>query len=490
MKWLFYSACFSWLLILSRKAELNNIFSQFNHQIFMENINYEQFLKTKKKSHIISGFSSNELNENLFDFQRFIVKKALKCGKYAVFADCGLGKTIIQLEWANQVVKYTNKSVIILCPLAVSAQTIQEGHKFGIKIDKMNLDSDFSAPSIFITNYEQINNFDFSNFSGVVLDESSILKNFEGEIKKNIIDKFSKTHYKLACTATPSPNDPMELCNHAEFLDVISRNEMLAMYFVHDGGETSKWRLKGYAKNTFFNFVGTWAVMLSKPQDIGFAAKGYDLPPLNIIEKEIKTEVRENHQKLFNDISISATNFNSELRLTKVERMEDAAKIVNETNEQFIIWVKQNEEGDYIKKLIRDAIEVKGSDTTEYKEKMLLGFANKEFRVLITKSKIAQYGLNFQNCHNQIFASLDFSFEGLYQSIRRSYRFGQKNVVNIYLITTDTMTNVRDTILKKEQQFEEMKLEMGKVININLEKPIEKTNNSKVIMLLPNFLKI
>ena len=430
---------------------------------------YLKFLESKQKSHIQSGFeiNENELNNNLFDFQKFIVKRALKAGKYAIFADCGLGKTLMQLEWANKVSNYNNKPVLILAPLAVSGQTISEGRKFGIEIQKYNPDYRLPDIGIVITNYEQLENIDSSLFCGIVLDESSILKNFEGSTKKLIIDKFINTPYKLACTATPSPNDPMELGNHSEFLDVMSRNEMLAMYFVHDGGETAKWRLKGHATKLFYQFIGTWAIMLNKPHDIGFEMKGYDLPKMNLIEKQIITSKRDNGS-LFNDAIISATNFNQELRFTKLERIEEVVKIVNESKENFIIWIKQNEEGELLKKLIPEAIEVKGSDKPEYKEKMLLGFANNEFRILITKTKIAQFGLNYQNCRNQIFASLDFSFEGLYQAIRRSYRFGQKNEVNIYLITTDTMSNVNESINQKQKQFKIMQDEMSQAINANL----------------------
>jgi DNA modification methylase len=433
--------------------------------------NYEEFIKSKQKTHIYSGFNidENTLNKNLFDFQKFIVKRALKAGKYAIFADCGLGKTLMQLEWANQVSKHTNKPVLILAPLAVKGQTIQEAAKFGINMDLIH-----------VNNYEQLENIDCSIYSGVVLDESSILKNFEGQTKRLIIDMFSKTPYKLACTATPSPNDPMELGNHSEFLDVIGRNEMLAMYFVHDGGETAKWRLKGHATKLFYQFVGTWAIMLNKPQDIGFNMDGYALPSLNLYEKQITTPKRDNGS-LFNDAIISATNFNQELRLTKIERLDEAAKIVNDSDENFIIWIKQNEEGELLKKLIPEAIEVKGSDSPEYKEKMLLGFANNEFRVLITKTKIAQFGLNYQNCRNQIFASLDFSFEGLYQAIRRSYRFGQKNEVNIYLITTDTMSNVNLAIQQKQKQFEIMQDEMSKAINENLKGNLLSTANFDIL---------
>ena len=430
-------------------------------------MNYEQFLQTKQKTHIHSGFDieESELNENLFPFQRFIVKRALKAGKYAIFADCGLGKTLMQLEWANKVSEETNKPVLILAPLAVAGQTINEAVKFGLHCEKLK--ASVEGFGVYVTNYEQIDNIDCTQFSGIVLDESSILKNFEGQTKKLIIENFARTPYKLACTATPSPNDPMELGNHAEFLDVMGRNEMLAMYFIHDGGETAKWRLKSHAVETFYQFVGTWAIMLNKPHDIGFEMEGYNLPSLNLYEKQIKTPKKDNGL-LFNDAAISATNFNQELRITKVERLEQVAEIVNNSSENFIIWIKQNEEGEMIKKLIPEAVEVKGSDSPEYKEAKLLGFANNEFRVLVTKTKIAQFGLNYQNCRNQVFASLDFSFEGLYQAIRRSYRFGQKNEVNIYLITTDTMSNVKQSIDHKQKQFEIMQDQMSKAVNVNL----------------------
>lgn len=429
---------------------------------------YKEFIASKKKRIIESGFDVHEsdLNPLLFPFQKFITKRALKIGKYAIFADCGLGKTLMQLEWAKQVTTRTGLPVLILAPLAVANQTIQEGEKFGIPV--LKLMGEVFGTGIYIINYDQLDNIDCSAFGGIVLDESSILKNYEGETKKAIIDSFKLTPYKLACTATPSPNDPMELGNHSEFLDIMSRNEMLAMYFVHDGGETAKWRLKGHAIKSFYQFVGTWAIMLNKPQDIGFEMEGYALPSLNLLEHEIITQKRDNGQ-LFNDAIISATNFNQELRETKKERLEEVVKIVNsKPEENFIIWIKHNDEGDYLARHLPDAIEVSGSDTNQWKENNLLGFANNKFRILITKTKIASFGMNYQNCRNQIFAAPDFSFESLYQAIRRSYRFGQKNEINIYLITTDTMANVKQALDTKQKQFEIMQDEMAKSINIDL----------------------
>lgn len=417
---------------------------------------YEQFLDSKRKTFKPSGFDAVDLHPALFDFQRYIVALALRKGRFAVFSECGTGKTLMELEWARQVVKHTGGAVLILAPLAVSGQTMAEGERFEIPVAKY---TDQTESGIYITNYEQIDNIDLSLFAGVVLDESSILKNFEGKLKERIITGFQDTPYKLAGTATPSPNDVMELGNHAEFLNAMTRNEMLAMYFVHDGGETAKWRLKGHAEKDFWRFVASWSVMLSKPSDLGFSAEGYDLPELRFIEKKIITPKRDNGQ-LFNEVAVSATDFNAELRITKVERLDQVAAIVNASDEPFIIWVKQNEEADMVRELVPDAVEVRGNESPEAKEKKLLGFAKGEFRVLLTKAKIAQFGLNYQHCHNQVFASLDFSFEGLYQAIRRSYRFGQTEAVNIYLITTDTMQNVTESLERKEAQFKNMQAQM------------------------------
>lgn len=423
---------------------------------------YEQFLQKKIKRVQDSGFDVENLNPQLFDFQQFIVKTALKKGRYAIFADCGLGKTFMQLEWAQKVVEHTGESVLILCPLAVAGQTIKEGDRFGYTVTR-NIQDAKSMAGIYISNYEQLENIDTSVFSGIVLDESSILKNFTGHYKKLIIDLFAETKYKLACTATPSPNDLNEIGNHSEFLNVLDAQDMRSRWFVRDEG-MNNYRLKGHAKKDFYNWISSWATMISMPSDIGFDSKGYHLPELRFIEHEIKTKSR-NNGKLFNEGSINATNFNAELRITKVERMDKVADIVNKSKDNFLIWVKQNEEAEYLLSLIPDAIEVRGDMPQEVKEKRLLGFANNEFRVLVTKSKIAQFGLNYQNCNNQVFASLDFSFESLYQSIRRSYRFGQEHPVNIYIITTDTMENVIQSIRKKEAQFKEMQEEMNKGIN-------------------------
>ena len=437
-----------------------------------QNKEYTEFLERKKTQRIESGFdvTEDQLNPALFPFQKYCVIRALAAGKFALFEDCGLGKTIQQLEWAQKVCEHIDYPVLILAPLAVISQTIKEGVKFGYKVTELsetNFGDDLET-GIYITNYDNMEHIDAYHFGGIVLDESSILKNFQGKTRTALIDEFRRTPYKLACTATPSPNDTTEICNHSEFLDVMSRTEMLAMYFVHDGGSTSDWRLKGHAKQSFWDFVSTWAVMLNKPSDIGYSDTGYNLPPLNVVQEIVETPKRDNGM-LFNTTAVSATDFHKELRETYQIRLDKVVEMVNASpDENFIIWIGHDDEGKYLRERLPEAVEVKGSDSKQFKKEMLLGFGDGKFRLLITKLKIAQFGLNYQNCHNQIYASLDFSFESTYQGIRRSYRFGQTEMVNIYLITTDTMQNVKDAFDKKQAAFREMQQAMTTAMNRNI----------------------
>jgi hypothetical protein len=295
------------------------------------NTDYAEFIKSKAKNVKTSGFETDDLNPNLFDFQRFIVKRALKAGKYAIFADCGLGKTLMQLAWAEAVARQTGKRVLILAPLAVRAQTIAEAERFGVDVSGID-----------VNNYEQIDNIDCSQYAGIVLDESSILKNFTGVYKRKIIENFQSTPYKLACTATPAPNDLNEIGNHSEFLDVMDSADMRMRWFVRDE-EMNNYRLKGHAEQDFYGWIASWSSVLRSPADIGFDGKGYDLPALNYHTLEIATEKKVNG-KLFNDSSVNATEFNRELRVTLAPRIEAVAEIVNASTEQFIIWVNQNEE--------------------------------------------------------------------------------------------------------------------------------------------------
>jgi hypothetical protein len=431
---------------------------------------YEELLKTKTKVISDAGWDCNATWDFLYPFQAFSVRRALKKARYLIAADCGLGKTRMQLTWAYEVVQKTGKPVLILAPLAVVAQTIDEAGQIGL--ESFDYFNSVHGASVYIANYEQLDNIDCSIFAGVVLDEASILKNFEGAYRNMIIDTFSHTQYKLCCTATPSPNDPMELGNYSEFLNVMSRVEMLAMYFVHDGGETAKWRIKGHCTDIFWRFISSFTIMFSKPSDIGFSDEGYNLPKLTYIE-EVITTTKKNNGQLFNDMAISATNHNAELRETMTARLDKVMQIVqSRPDESFLIWVKQNAEGDELRAKfkslgITDVVEVKGSDSPEFKKEKLLSFAKGELKYLITKTKIGAMGMNFQNCHNMIFAAPDFSFEQLYQAVRREWRFGQKNDVFVWLITTDTMSNIRTVIETKQKQFTDMQISMQKHMNMN-----------------------
>ncbi len=414
-------------------------------------MDYQQFLKTKEKSHISSGFDIDEkqLNINLFDFQKFTVKTALKKGRFAVFADCGLGKTLMQLSWAEEVFNYTGQKVLLLAPLAVVEQTKREAVKFNINLDSFD-----------ITNYEQLKNTDTSIYSGVVLDESSILKGRDGKLSRYIIDTFKMTPYKLACTATPSPNDHMELGQHSEFLGVMPYLEMLAMYFVHDGGETSKWRLRKHAKDDFWKFVMTWAIAIDNPKTLGFNHDGYDLPEIEYIEHTIPVENLTN--TLFGDVAVSATEINKDLRRSLDQRIQKTNEIVNANpDEQFIVWGLQNAETDKLNKTIDESINVQGSDKPDVKANNLNGFAREEFKRLITKTSIASFGMNYQQCHNMVFCSYDFKFEAFYQAVRRCYRFGQKDKVKVHLLVPESQKNVRKSILEKEKKHFQMIKEMS-----------------------------
>lgn len=406
---------------------------------------YQEFLKQKQKAKEHKGFAALPMNDKLFPFQQFIVERNLSKGKHAVFADCGLGKTIMELETASQIVRHTNKPVLILSPLVVVAQTKREAEKFGFDLDKVT-----------ITNFENLHNVNPQEYAGLIVDESSIMKNFEGQIKKQLFEYFHNTPYKFAFTATPSPNDPMELANHSEFLGYQSRLGMLATYFINDQDHTSKWRLKGHAVEKFYQFVSDWAIMLTNPADIGYPMQGYDLSEVIYKEHQLITENDFSNGMLFPSLAVSATDFNKELRRTKEQRIAKAIEIANANEEPHIVWVKHNDEGKEVTAGIRGAVEVSGSDKPEEKAQKLLDFVDGKFRVLVTKPKIAQYGLNFQHCLNQTFMSPDFSFEGFYQAVRRSHRFGKKGDVTVNIVTTDTMQNVISIIKEKEKQFKQM----------------------------------
>ena len=412
---------------------------------------YQDFLKKKIKFVQDSGkiVADTEINKNLFDYQHDIVKWAMKKGKSAVFAGTGLGKTRIQLAWADLV----GGKVLIFAPLAVASQTVAEGKEIGIDVTLCKENADVKD-GINITNYDRMEKFDLSQFDGIVLDESSILKSQTGKTRNWLIENCQQIPYKLCCTATPAPNDYMELGNHAEFLGVMTEMEMLAMFFIHDGSDTAKWRLKKHAVRDFWEWVASWAVMITNPADLGYDGSKFNLPKLNIEQREVKTEVTTG--SLFALEARTLQERQQARRDSLKERTEACAELVNNSNEQWLVWCNLNVESNYIAKLIPDSVEVCGSDTSEYKTKAMLDFTDKKARVLISKPSICGFGMNWQQCHNMIFVGLSDSFEQYYQAVRRCWRFGQEKQVNVYVITADTEGAVVANIQRKERDFERM----------------------------------
>jgi len=436
-------------------------------------MDYQEFLQSKIIRQKESGFNIDEskLNNMLFPFQKLLVKEALKIGKYAIFADCGLGKTFMQIEWANHVQKKTKGKVLILAPLAVSEQTKEEGVKFNIKVQIASSQEDVTENGIYITNYQKLHKFDCDEFSGVVLDESSILKNMDGKTRNSIIDSFKQTQYKLACTATPSPNDFVEIGNHAEFLDVMTLNEMLSMFFINDvmgkkGTDAGGWRLKGHAQDEFWKFVGSWAVMIQKPSDLGFDDDGYILPELKI--KRYILEVEELESQTLFTMPASTLSERREARKSSLsDRIDKVVEIVNKNpNDQFLIWCDFNNEADALAKAI-DCVEIRGSDKDTKKEKAMIGFSHGEVQRLVSKASICGHGMNFQSCNRIIFCGLSDSYEMYYQAIRRCWRFGQKKPVQVDIVLSDKEILVLENIQNKQKKHQKMFDGMVKNITYN-----------------------
>lgn len=414
-------------------------------------LNYQEFLTQKAFSDPDTGLRNIPLlNPMLFDFQRDLVKWALRRGRAAIWADCGLGKGPMALEWARHI----PGEVLIVAPLAVSQQFKREAEKFGVEVGLAKTQDDITK-KITITNYERIDNFEPSRFTGVVLDESSILKSFDGITRTALISMFAQTPFRLCCTATPAPNDHMELGNHAEFLGVMTRTEMLSMFFVHDGGETQKWRLKGHAQAEFWKWICSWAVMLRKPSDLGYEDSGFILPPVKFIDHKVDCD-EPSDGMLF---ALPAATLQERIGARRASidaRVECAAKIAHKISGQVLLWCNLNSESDALRKAIPDAVEVKGSDSAEYKEKSILDFVDSKIRVLVSKSSICGFGMNLQNCADQIFVGLSDSYEAFYQAVRRSWRFGQKNPVNVHIVTAKTEGAVVSNIKRKEADAEKL----------------------------------
>jgi len=419
-------------------------------------MNYQEFLKKKPLIFKYQGITDFTISPILFQYQKDIVSWALQRGRACIFADCGMGKTFMQLEWAKNVLNHTGKTVIILAPLAVSMQTIEEASRLGITVRHY---SERGESGIYIINYENLHKIDASDIGGVVLDESSIIKNFSGKIRKQVMDVFSKTQYKLACTATPSPNDFMELGNHAEFVGAMSREEMLSMFFVHDGGETSKWRIKSHAQKDYWRWVSSWAVMITKPSDLGYSDDGFELPGIQYIQHIVKTDIKNDEHLFFMQASTLQERIKAR-GLTIDVRSEKCAEIINSTDGSFLAWCDRNGESTAIKKLVDGCVEITGSDKPEKKERALLDFAHGDLKRIVTKPKIAGFGMNWQICHNMAFVGLSDSYEQFYQATRRCWRFGQKEVVNVHIIISELEGNVLTNIMRKDEQATQMRLMM------------------------------
>lgn len=428
----------------------------------MNATNYDEFIVNKNRQQKPSGFNPRPITAPLFDWQAHVVRWACRTGKAALFEDCGLGKTLQQLEWAHQVVVETGGCVLILTPLAVAHQTEKEARKFGIVAEVVTEQKDVSESGIFITNYEKMDHFDCSVFVGVVLDESSILKNFTGKLRKKLTDAFSETPYRLCCTATPSPNDYTEFGQHADFLGVCTPAQMLATFFINDTFNTGDWRLKKHADSHFWEWVASWAACISKPSDIGFSDEGYELPPLNMTPITVDVDWTENapEGELIRFPTMSATTMHQEMRMTSQGRAEKVAELVNNSTDCWIVWCSTNDESEKLAKLIPDAVEIRGSDPAKKKESAADGFAGGTIRVLVSKSGIFGYGMNWQHCRNVAFVGLSYSFEDFYQALRRSYRFGQTEQVNAYIVQAATEGNIIRTINKKIEQHKQMQERM------------------------------
>lgn len=418
---------------------------------------YHKLIESRRFSAVDSGFDPDLSDYPLFDFQRDIVTWACNRGKAAIFADTGLGKTRMQLSWAHQVALETMKPVIVLAPLAVSEQTIREGKAIGIDVGHA-LDG-LNHSGVYVLNYEQLHNIDPDNFAGVVLDESSILKGMNGSVRKQITSAFKNTPYKLSCTATPSPNDYMELGTQSEFLGLMTQVEMLAMFFIHDGADTSKWRLKGHGKTKFWEWLATWAVFINNPSDLGYSDADYTLPELVYHDYVIEGGITDG---LLPWIAQTLSERNDARRKTIDARVAKAAEIANQ-QDTCIIWCNMNEESEKLTAAIDGAVEVTGSMKPEQKKSALVGFADQKISRLVSKPRIAGFGMNYQHCNHMIFTGLSDSWEQFYQAVRRCWRFGQTKPVHVHIISADCEGAVVANIRRKDQQHQEMSERMMQI---------------------------
>jgi DNA modification methylase len=421
-------------------------------------MDYEKFIKQKRRIEVATGHNPSDLNEHLFDFQHAIVTWAVRRGRAAIFADTGLGKTLMQLSWADEIASHTGGIVLILAPLAVSEQTIEQGSTFGIEVRRVPNGSTPDSPGVWITNYERMDHIDFDSLHGLVLDESSILKSHDGKTRQRIINAAQRIPYRLSCTATPSPNDFEELGNQCEFLGVMTRTEMLATYFVNDTGDTGTWILKGWGQSRFWEWMGSWAVVLRNPSDIGFDGSRYILPAPEYIEHVVETEQS-------GDLFAKPAQTLAERRKAQRDSIESRCKaladVVNaDQSEPWLIWCHLNDEAEMLQQLIPGSVNVQGSDKPEDKAARMMDFSHGNLRVLISKPKICGFGMNWQHCARMAFVGLDDSFEKFYQAVRRCYRFGQNRNVLVHLFTAENEGQILQNLKRKELQHHEMSEKM------------------------------
>lgn len=402
-----------------------------------------------------------DLHPGMFGYQRDVTAFLLNAGSGAAFLDTGLGKSLVALEWGRIVAEETGKPVLMLAPLAVAPQHVREAHKFGLEA-RVVRDQSEVLPGVNVTNYAKVEHFDPSAFGGVVLDESSIVKNFTGATSRKLISMFANTPFRLACTATPAPNDHMELGQHSQFLGVMPSNEMLSRWFIADQNNMGRYRLKGHAVKPFWNWVASWARCISKPSDLGYPDEGFILPKLNLHRHVVAADVSIGAEDmLFRIPETSATSIHREKRLTADQRAEKIADIVNaEKGEAWVIWCDTDYEADALIARVDDAVEVRGSMTDGMKEERLVAFSEGRSRVIVSKPSIAGFGLNWQHCARVAFVGLSFSYESFYQAVRRCWRFGQTREVECHIAMADTERNIWDVISRKSGDHEAMKTEM------------------------------
>ena len=417
---------------------------------------YTEFISNKLALHQAVGIDASAINtDSLFPHQAALTQWALRKGRAAIFADTGLGKTRMQLIWADEIRKYTDSTGLILAPLAVAEQTVAEGHYIGITVTHARDDADIQ-PGINITNYDRLHRFDTSRFNFVVLDESSIIKHHDSKTLQVLLEAFSHCPYRLCATATPAPNDWTELGTHADFLGICSRAEMLAEYFVHDAAKTQDWRLKGHAKQDFWRWVVSWGAMIRSPADLGFDDSAYQLPPINLKQITVDSDAVPEFGNLFALEAQTLTERRQARRESMQYRVKACADLCNNSAEPWVIWCELNAEGEALKQAIPGAVEIKGADSIQHKERALSDFAAGNIRVLITKPKIAGFGLNWQHCNNVAFVGVSDSWESYYQAVRRCWRFGQDKTVNVYLFVSDQEGAVKANIERKERDANAM----------------------------------